>query len=152
MNNGIIQKATLLSVGKPYRIVDQATGNVTEGCSMFYILHDGFPNYSITGDDGTLGIVPAKASMPTEFYKDAAKCGIPCIAEIEFVMRVSGGKMVVTPSKVTLPSSSSYSFASDEAREKIDEIHARYSGSGNAAEEAAPDVNAADAKSGKKGK
>lgn len=46
-------------------------------------------------NDGVLGSVPSKESMPTDFYNKAKSVGLPAYADVEFGMKNSGGKTVL---------------------------------------------------------
>lgn len=102
--DNLTTKVTLLSVGKPYRIVNESTAEVTEGCTVQYLLSDGFPNKPVNDVmTGVLGVAPAKASMPVTFYSDAAECGVPCVCDCSFTMRVANGKPTLVPASIILP-------------------------------------------------
>lgn len=107
-------KITILSVGKPYRIVNESTAEVTQGCTMFYLISDGFPNSPVNDGSGLLGLTPAKASMPVEFYSEAANVGVPCTADCAFSMRIASGKPVLVPSEIILSNNSRSSILSVE--------------------------------------
>lgn len=117
-----------MSVGKPYRMVNETTAEVTEGCTIWYIMRDGFPSIPLRDEDGGLGIVPAKASMPPQFYFSAKECGIPCVADCEFTMRVKGGGVTLKPLAITLPNSALSQVIDDEVKEAIDAAEAAAKG------------------------
>lgn len=123
--NIISSKITILCVGKPYDItLDDGTHQ--SGCSIHYLMSDGFPQAAILEDDGLLGVQPVKASMPTEFYAEAKTCGVPCVADCDFIMRISNNKPVIKPYRIKLPNLASSYEVSPETQAKIDAIEEKY--------------------------
>ena len=89
------QIITILSVGKGYSFTPEGGTEPMTGCSMFYCSSDDLSK-GLESDDGTLGCVPAKETMPLSFYDRAKENGVPCKAKAQFAMRVKGGKQVLS--------------------------------------------------------
>lgn len=84
---------TVISLGKPYEFTPEGQSNQLSGCTMYYLMTSDIS--TPVENDGILGVVPSKESMPIDFYNRAKATGLPCQAEVEFGMKNSGGKTVL---------------------------------------------------------
>jgi len=83
----------VVSCGKAYSFTPEGQTAELSGCTMHYLMTNDIN--TPVDNEGTLGIVPSKESMPTSFYERAKAVGLPCHADVEFGMKNSGGKTVL---------------------------------------------------------
>lgn len=88
----IKEMITILSVGKPYSIANEATKEFNEGCTIWYTETSDITEKKFD-ESGLLGHAPVKQTMPVAFYDAAKEIGIPALAEGTFVMRNKGTTM-----------------------------------------------------------
>lgn len=89
------QNITILSVGKPYSIANDATKEYNSGCTMWYCNTSDITGKIMDNNSGVLGHAPVKQTMPVEFYEEAKIVGIPAQAIGKFAMRNKGTGMVL---------------------------------------------------------
>ena len=89
------EEITILSVGKPYSFKPEGSNDELSGCTMHYITTTSFEPKE-DKDNGLLGYIPLKSSMPTTFYERIKENGgAPCKALVTYVMRNKGGQQVL---------------------------------------------------------
>lgn len=79
-----IKQEIIVLFASPYRIVDEKTGEVNEGISVNYLLDPKFK--PVYGDNGQIGLKPAKASIKTSELPNLIKA--PALYEGSFIMKV----------------------------------------------------------------
>lgn len=92
---------TVLSV-KAYCFTNDK-GEELKGCTVHYYpaaTFDKQEDIAENGTSGQLGLQPLKCSMPYEFFETSKKVGIPCMANVSYVMRNVQGQMVLKPDRI----------------------------------------------------
>lgn len=79
-----LKSKCILLYSRPYRMVDEKTGQVNEGISMQYLTSD---NLNPVSDKDSKGIKSAKDSLPLAFAEKITE--VPALYELSFSMSVN---------------------------------------------------------------
>ena len=108
----LTQKAIVLSASQ-YRVTDDRTGEVNEGCTVRYLMADNLNPHEEEAKP-VKGRVPAKANMPYDYYGKIPV--LPALYEVVCDFSVdSKGKAAITPTQFNFVNGVKVTFDSVDA-------------------------------------